>query len=225
MNIRQVLKNIRLKFNMVGSGRRKNKLNSIDFSIISNNCFAGIVYQHFNLQYNTPTVGLYFYPDEYIKFCKKFDYYIGQKLTFIKASNSKYFDDLKKNHYENVIVGMLDDVEIVFLHYKTEREAKDKWERRVHRLSKNIIFKFNDKNGATYENLRDFDALPYKNKIMFTARNYPEFTSNVFCKKYKSASFIKEDYYSVYKYINLVNYINHSIVGKKVLHIIPTYNY
>ena len=74
MNIRQVLKNIRLKFNMVGSGRRKNKLNSIDFSIISNNCFAGIVYQHFNLQYNTPTVGLYFYPDEYIKFCKKFDY-------------------------------------------------------------------------------------------------------------------------------------------------------
>ena len=82
MNIRQVLKNIRLKFNMVGSGRRKNKLNSIDFSIISNNCFAGIVYQHFNLQYNTPTVGLYFYPDEYIKFCKKFDYYIGQKLTF-----------------------------------------------------------------------------------------------------------------------------------------------
>lgn len=41
MNIRQVLKNIRLKFNMVGSGRRKNKLNSIDFSIISNNCFAG----------------------------------------------------------------------------------------------------------------------------------------------------------------------------------------
>lgn len=225
MNIRQVLKNIRLKFNMVGSGRRKNKLNSIDFSIISNNCFAGIVYQHFNLQYNTPTVGLYFYPDEYIKFCKKFDYYIGQKLTFIKASNSKYFDDLKKNHYENVIVGMLDDVEIVFLHYKTEREAKDKWERGVHRLSKNIIFKFNDQNGATYENLRDFDALPYKNKIMFTARNYPEFTSNVFCKKYKSASFIKEDYYSVYKYINLVNYINHSIVGKKVLHIIPTYNY
>ena len=78
MNIRQVLKDIRLKFNMVGSGRRKNKLNSIDFSIISNNCFAGIVYQHFNLQYNTPTVGLYFYPDEYIKFCKKFDYYIGQ---------------------------------------------------------------------------------------------------------------------------------------------------
>ena len=43
MNIRQVLKNIRLKFNMVGSGRRKNKLNSIDFSIISNNCFAGIL--------------------------------------------------------------------------------------------------------------------------------------------------------------------------------------
>ena len=27
------------------------------------------------------------------------------------------------------------------------------------------------------------------------------------------------------KYINLINYINHSIVGKKVLHIIPTYNY
>lgn len=68
MNIRQFLKKIRLQINKLGSKRRNSKLKSKDFSIISNNCFAGIVYQHLGLQYNTPTIGLYFYPDEYIKF-------------------------------------------------------------------------------------------------------------------------------------------------------------
>lgn len=217
MNIKKVLKDIRLEINRMGASNRRKKLNTTDFSIISNNCFAGIVYQHFGLQYNTPTIGLYFYPEEYIKFCRNFNDYIKEDLTFIRTSESKYFDDLKKNHYENTIVGKLKDVEIVFLHYETQEEAKKKWDRRIKRLSKNIIYKFNDQNGCTYDQLKQFDDLQYKNKIIFTAKEYPDLKTNVFMKKYRNCVNIKEDYYSCYKYIDLIDFINKSKQGAKDL--------
>lgn len=224
-SLRKTLKNIRLKINKIGSNKRNKKLKSNDFSIISNNCFAGIFYQHLGLQYNTPTIGLYFYPKEYIKFLKKFDFYIKQPLNFIKTNESKYYDELCKNGYNNVIVGILKDVEIVFLHYKTEEEARIKWEKRCKRLSKNIIFKFNDQNGCTYKDLKEFDELKYDNKLLFTSKNYEELKSNIFIRKYKNSKNIKEDYYSCYKYIDLISYINKKVFRKKILHIIPTYNY
>lgn len=212
--MKKYIKKIMLKINKIGAERRKKKLKSTDFSIISNNCFSGIVYQHYNLLYNTPTIGLYFYPEEYLKFVKNFKRYIERKLTFIKASESKYYDDLKKNNYLNVIIGKLEDIEIVFLHYKTKEEALEKWNRRVKRLSKNIIFKFNDQNECTYENLKEFNDFSYKYKIMFTSKQYPEFESNIFMRKYKKRKCIKEDYYSCYKYFNFNAFINNMIENR-----------
>lgn len=64
------------------------------FTIISNNCWGGIVYQHYNLPYDSPTVGLYFYADEYIKFVSNLHYYLSQEITFISYEQSKYKDDI-----------------------------------------------------------------------------------------------------------------------------------
>ena len=69
--------------NPIMSGRRKRKLKNEDFTIISNNCWAGHVYRYYNLPYNTPTVGLYFYPDEYIRFLSNLKKYMSMKLTFV----------------------------------------------------------------------------------------------------------------------------------------------
>ena len=137
MGIKSILKKYRLKINKIGSQSRKKKLKTTDFSIISNNCFAGIVYQHLGMEYNTPTVGLYFFADEYIKFLSDFDHYIKQELKIINTADSKYYQELVNKGQQNTIVGLLDDVEIVFLHYKSNEEAIEKWNRRVKRLSKN----------------------------------------------------------------------------------------
>lgn len=46
-------------------------------------------------------------------------------------------------------IGKLDDIEVVFLHYKSEEEAYQKWNRRKKRINyNNLIFKFNDMNLA-----------------------------------------------------------------------------
>lgn len=210
-NIKSYFKKIRLKINKFGAKKRNEKLKTKDFSIISNNCYAGIVYQHFNLEYNTPTIGVYFFPKEYIKFLEKFSYYINADLKFIETSKSKYYDVLKDRKQENTIIGLLDDVEIVFLHYKTIDEALSKWNKRKKRLSKNIIFKFNDQNGADYDDLNKFDKLPLKNKICFTSRKYDKLSSTIQIKKYEKYKEIKEDYYSCYKYMNFYKYVEDCI--------------
>ncbi|MDE6218484.1 MAG: DUF1919 domain-containing protein, partial [Muribaculaceae bacterium] len=47
---------------------RRRKLKHNDFTIISNNCWAGTaVYQPFGLKYNTPTVGLFIIDEDYIQ--------------------------------------------------------------------------------------------------------------------------------------------------------------
>lgn len=209
--IREILKEQRLKINKIGADKRKNELVSLDFSIISNNCFAGIVYQHYNLEYNTPTVGLYFFPKDFIKFCQNFSYYMDKKIKFIDSKASKYYKELREKGHENNIIGCLDDVEIVFLHYKTQDEVLNKWERRKQRLSKNIIFKFNDQNGCKEEDIKAFDELDVENKICFTSKNYNKYKSCIWLKKYKDNEFVKEDYYSCYKYIDITKYINSTI--------------
>ena len=78
-NMKRILGNI----NKIGL---KNKC----FTIISNNCWGGFVYQKFNLQYRTPFVGLFIFAPDYIELLENFDILIEKKLFFIDAGSSKY---------------------------------------------------------------------------------------------------------------------------------------
>lgn len=149
--------------------RRTFILKNRDFTIISNNCWGGRIYQRYGLPYTSPTVGLMFFADEYLKFVQNLEYYLSQDLKFIPKKESKYYDFYtEKDRYYPI--GLLDDVEVVFLHYKSEKEAYDKWNRRKARINwDNLIVKFNDQNRATIDHIKAFDKLPYKNKLCFVA--------------------------------------------------------
>ncbi|MCD8291242.1 MAG: DUF1919 domain-containing protein [Prevotella sp.] len=124
----------------------------------------------------SPTVGTYFYADDYIKFISNLQYYLSCDLTFISHGDSKYADILSLKKQESAPIGCLDDVEIVFLHYHSEEEAREKWERRVKRANTdNLIVKFSEQNLCEYSHLKEFDAMPYEKKILFTKCDYPEF--------------------------------------------------
>ena len=55
---------------------RKKKINKTKFTIISNNCWGGEVYECYNLIKQSPTIGLYFMASDYIKFIKNIHYYL-----------------------------------------------------------------------------------------------------------------------------------------------------
>ena len=160
--------------------KRRHQLKGTDFSIISNNCWGGMIYQYFGLKYLTPTVGLFIMDDDYIRFLENLEYYLAQPIKFIGHSQSRYQSVLgkestAKNDYP---IGLLGDVEIHFLHYHSEEEALKKWNKRLTRLNKNrLLVKWSQRSTDSTELLDKFEQLPFKNKICFTKypRNNPIF--------------------------------------------------
>src|SRR5699024_4328392 len=63
--------------------RRRLKLTHRDITIISNNCWGGFIYQKYGLEYRTPTIGLFFLGDDYVKFCSKLEFYLSKPIEFI----------------------------------------------------------------------------------------------------------------------------------------------
>ncbi len=177
--IQSVLKNIPYSIRRFLVRR---SVKSRDFSIISNNCWAGTVYRYLDMPYLSPTAGLYFFSEDYIKFVSDLHYYLDTPLKFIDATESKYYEELKKRYQTEKPIGIIDDVEIVFLHYKTQEEAKEKWDRRKARVNyDNIILKFSRMNLCSEKEIDAFNSLPFENKI---------FINNQLPLKYKSEIYL-----------------------------------
>ena len=85
---------VRLKFlklkRKLFAKREKRKLIKNDFTIISNNCWGGMVYESYDLIKQSPTVGLFMIASDYIKFLSKLDEYISAELTFISPQDSRW---------------------------------------------------------------------------------------------------------------------------------------
>lgn len=200
--LKKIKISLRERFNPLFAPFRRMGIDT-SFSIISNNCWAGHVYRYFGLNYTSPTIGLYFFADDYISFISNMRYYLKQQLVIIPLQESKYRDILIRKGQANVPIGRLDDVEIVFLHYKTPEEALLKWSRRVKRVNfKNLVIKFSEMNLCTDEHLAKFDALPYKRKIVFVTKKRG-LKSEILFKKYKGQSEIKDDTTFFRRYVNL----------------------
>jgi len=159
----------------------KHSVKNKDFSIISNNCWAGTVYRYLDMPYLSPTAGLYFFSEDYIKFVSDLHHYLDTPLEFIAACDSKYYEELKQRNQTDKPIGIIDDVEIVFLHYKTQEEAKEKWNRRKARVNyDNIILKFSRMNLCSEKELEAFDSLPFENKIFINNRLPIKYKSEIY---------------------------------------------
>lgn len=59
-----------LKYWRVGlADWRKKQLKSTDFTIISNNCWGGMIYESYNLPKESPTVGMFLWRKTISNFC------------------------------------------------------------------------------------------------------------------------------------------------------------
>lgn len=127
------------------------------------------------MKYQSPTIGLFFIGNDYIKFCANLKYYINQPLKFISFKSSQNYELIKKSEIEYP-VAKLDDIEIYFMHYDSEEEALEKWERRVKRINLDrILFKLSQrKQEFEKRDIEEFMKLQLKNKVCFTYDEFPE---------------------------------------------------
>lgn len=197
------------------SNQRRKKLRDDNFTIISNNCWGGTVYESYGIKKLSPTVGMFIMPADYLKFVSHLDYYLAQQLEFVDPNSSKWKETLQgKSNWETYLIGKLDDIELHMLHYHDEETARKKWESRVQRVNRQrLIFKFNDQNGATREHIEEFMDLPFKNKLCFVSSlEYKICKDVIFIKQPRkySGGGIKASREPVgkSKYIDLTAYIN-----------------
>ena len=127
------LKVLKIRRNLFADIRRKG-LQNTDFTIISNNCWGGMVYESYNLPKQSPTVGLFFMASDYILFVSDLKEYLSADLTFIRPQESKWKEEFEESEsFGSYPIGKIKDVEIFFLHYHSEEEALSKWKRRCQR--------------------------------------------------------------------------------------------
>ena len=206
LNSRRILQNSR---------RRQLKIK--DFTIISNNCWGGICYEHFGLRKNSPTVGCFIFAEEYLKMCSNFQQYMQNEIQMISFDESKHIEWLKRNHVSICPVGLLNDIEIIFMHYKNADVAKEKWIQRVNRINYNrLIFKFSFMNECSVEQLREFDNLALSGtKFMFVNREDLKGKCGIYYPGYEKDDQITNDTFYWNKYLDVPLLINEGILRQK----------
>ena len=140
------------------------QLTNNNFTIIANNCFAGIIYHQLGLPFLSPTINLAIPIDkEYLEFVKKIKLYANVPLYDVSQEFSSC----------NYPVGVLASPDMMpihlhFIHYKSFDEAKSKWYSRFNRINYNNMFFIWEHYGKTPSaELQEFDILPI-NKIVLS---------------------------------------------------------
>lgn len=187
---------------------RRKMINNHDFTIFSNNCWGGKCYEFFELKKQSPTIGAYFFAEDYIKFVYNLKHYLECPIQMITAEQSKHFKDLEQKNQLNIPIGKLDDIEIIFLHYKDPKVAKEKWIRRVDRVNyNNIILKFSFMNNCNDELIQKFENIKGVKKILFLSKSNPNAKDGIIVPS-NSGESIDDDTYNWRKYINIYKIIN-----------------
>ena len=155
----------RIRANMRTASLRK-RLKCRDFTIFSNNCWAGSIYQKYGLPYRTPTVGLFIPGDDFVRFCAGWQDYLAKELCFIPWEQARLHSLLEGQiPYP---VARLGDIEIYFMHYPSPGEAREKWNRRAARVNpEKVIFKLSQRECCSREDVERFMALSHPHKVCF----------------------------------------------------------
>lgn len=187
-----------------------------EFSIISDNCWGGYIYQHFNMEYKSPFIGLFIFSPCYIKLLENLEYLLASELVFISPEKSQYYPSLLDqgmvNKYPIALLGR--EVEIHFLHYKDREEALAKWSRRLAKVNMDkLIVKFCDRDHCTKELMTKFDNLDYESKCSFSSRDY-DLKSN-FKLKGEDGIYVHNEWKSFQRNFSPLFFLNKYLLTKK----------
>ena len=156
--------------------RLKSRLQNHGMTVISANCVGAFILHDLNEPFNSPFVNLYLSPNDFVRYLQNIEFYQRQSLTFIQSEKP-------------YPVAKLADLKVHFMHYRNSQEAEQKWLARSARMNlDNLFIMMTDKDdaqGIAYEELASFDQLPFKNKVVFTRKPYPEFKSAFYIKGFE----------------------------------------
>jgi uncharacterized protein (DUF1919 family) len=146
------------------------------FTIFSNNCLGGVFYNDAGLQFTSPLINTAMDGDDFLKFLSNPRHYLEQEMEFITWPGRDF------------PIARIDDIEVNFVHYKTPEECIEKWRNRAERIVWDNIFIVATNHDGMYQDdcMERFDRLPYKNKIMFVSKEYPQYDWAIPIRQFKN---------------------------------------
>lgn len=178
------------------------RLKNHNFSLISNNCCGGIIYNSLGERFNSPTVNLFIRTEDYLAFLENFE-------ETLKADMSDVSDIYKEKYpVGRISLASEENIDVHFMHYKSFDQAKQKWNERRERVNFNNLFIFMEAGIETTEEIvARFDSLPFENKVIITNKPFA---------KYNSAYFI-DIYDEYYTWGKLISYIPKTLRTKRYI--------
>ena len=134
------------------------RLRHSNLSILSRNCWGGLICHLFGLPFLSPIVNMFFIEDEYIRFLHDPRGYLGKKLKLLEM---RWQEALQFNYP----VFLLDDVQLLMNHYNDVDVARAKWEERCRRINWDnlLVMMYTERRDV----LEEFDKLPFEKKACF----------------------------------------------------------
>lgn len=167
---------------------RRLRLRNRDFSLITNNCIAGIIYHDLGLPFRSPTINLFFENEDFFRFAGHLEHYLSCEMEELHRPGVSYPLGLLRRGAETVTVH--------FMHYDSYRQAAAKWKERAARVNPDnlyLIFEYPavDESPEAQQAVKArFDALPPARKVLLTRKHSPLSGQAV-----RRLGFYEEDYY------------------------------
>ena len=155
------------------AGKMRKELKNRDFTILSCNCAAGIIYHRYNHPFLSPTINLWIEQNDFLKFVSDLDHYLAQDLKFIQTD-------------AGYPVAECGDIIIWFNHYTSEEDARQKWESRKKRVNRdNLFILMSERDGIGREDILKLGEVPCRNRVIFTSHKYEDIPYACFLPPYK----------------------------------------
>lgn len=197
----KIMKWPRMKYHEKKSKKCKRK----SITLLCNNCTGGVILHDLGLRFNTPTINTDIRnQDEFLLFVENID----------KLRDADVLElDFEKYHYPaGYICCKGEKIDIIFTHYKTFEEGKQKWQERMTRLDEDNVYVIYEGPFVSYSFIERFSRLPY-NKAIISANNdevvYPFYHGFRFYDKWKPGKILDyKSWFNVKRYLDDFDYVS-----------------
>lgn len=168
-----------------------------DISLISQQCIGGVIYHDMEMKFLSPTINLYLEPRDFLEMVENLKFYMEVPIKVRKEAG--------------LVIGYLNHLRVIFLHYDQVEVAKEKWEERKKRINWDKIFVIcTDRDGFDNECFQRFKKLKYPKALITRNEEWKNEDFCVYLEKYKEDDFIPDtiptrDFYEKNKIIQLLN--------------------
>ena len=192
--------------------RNRARLTNFEPTLICSNCTGGFLYHWLGLRFSSPFINLYLTSNDFLSAMEHLAEFLSAPIEEVFVSGKIY--PVGRSQYGGE--------RLHFMHYSSFDGAIQKWnerKQRVHWDNMAIIHSNwpGEAGGGKISELRRFEALPFKNKVIFTDKEYPEFRS-AFCLKgiakskggnkqvYQTANYLTaKRYIDQFDYVDFIN--------------------